>query len=69
MFQGTDRDLTPTELQVAELAAAGKSNPDIAAALFMSRKTVESNLSRVYSKLSIGTRAELRGALEGRSEK
>jgi DNA-binding CsgD family transcriptional regulator/tetratricopeptide (TPR) repeat protein len=66
MFQGTDRDLTPTELQVAELAAAGKSNPDIAATLFMSRKTVESNLSRVYSKLSIGTRAELRGALEGR---
>jgi DNA-binding CsgD family transcriptional regulator len=69
MFQGTDRDLTPTELQVAELAASGKSNPDIAAALFMSRKTVESNLSRVYSKLSIGTRAELRGALEGRVEK
>jgi DNA-binding CsgD family transcriptional regulator/tetratricopeptide (TPR) repeat protein len=69
MFQGTDRDLTPTELQVAELAAGGKSNPDIAAALFMSRKTVESNLSRVYSKLSIGTRAELRSALDGRGEK
>jgi DNA-binding CsgD family transcriptional regulator/tetratricopeptide (TPR) repeat protein len=69
MFQGTDRDLTPTELQVAELAAAGKSNPDIAATLFMSRKTVESNLSRAYSKLSISTRSELRGALEGRDAK
>jgi DNA-binding CsgD family transcriptional regulator len=66
MFQGTDTDLTPTELQVAELAAAGKSNPDIAAVLFMSRKTVEANLSRIYAKLGIAARAQLRAALDDR---
>lgn len=67
LFQGTDADLTPTELQVAELAAGGKSNPDIAAVLFMSRKTVEANLSRVYSKLGISARGQLRAALDNRN--
>lgn len=52
-------ELTPTERRVAELAAAGSKNREIAAALFMSLKTVEANLSRVYAKLGVRSRAEL----------
>ena len=51
--------LTPSEQRVAELAASGMTNRDIAAALFISPKTVEANLSRIYRKLGIHTRAEL----------
>jgi DNA-binding CsgD family transcriptional regulator len=51
--------LTPSERRVAELAASGMTNRDIAAALFISPKTVEVNLARVYRKLGIRTRAEL----------
>ena len=51
--------LSPTEQRVAELAATGMTNRDIASALFISPKTVESNLSRVYRKLGIRSRAEL----------
>jgi ATP/maltotriose-dependent transcriptional regulator MalT len=54
-----DMNLTPSEQRVAELAASGMTNRDVATALFMSPKTVESNLSRVYRKLGIRTRAEL----------
>ncbi len=52
-------DLTPTEARVATLAAEGKTNREVAKALFMSPKTVEANLSRVYGKLGIRSRAEL----------
>jgi DNA-binding CsgD family transcriptional regulator len=51
--------LTETERRVAELAAAGRSNREIAAELFMSRRTVETNLARAYRKLDISSRAEL----------
>jgi DNA-binding CsgD family transcriptional regulator len=51
--------LTETEHQVAVLVAAGKTNPEVADILFMSRKTVESNLSRIYHKLGIRNRFEL----------
>jgi DNA-binding NarL/FixJ family response regulator len=51
--------LTAAELQVAELAASGMTNRDVAAKLFISSKTVEANLARVYRKLGIGSRAEL----------
>lgn len=51
--------LTPAEHRVAELAVSGMSNKDIAAALFISPKTVEVNLSRIYRKLDIRSRAEL----------
>lgn len=51
--------LTPTERRVAELAARGMSNNDIAAELFIARKTVEVNLSRIYHKLGIHSRIEL----------
>lgn len=51
--------LTPRERQVAENAAAGATNNQIAAALCISPKTVEANLSRAYAKLGISSRAEL----------
>lgn len=54
-----DSDLTPSETSVARHAAAGMTNRDIAAALFISPKTVEHNLSRVYRKLGVRSRAEL----------
>jgi DNA-binding CsgD family transcriptional regulator len=56
--------LTPSEQRVAELAASGRTTRDVAAALFISPKTVESNLARVYRKLGIKSRAEL-GRLMG----
>jgi DNA-binding NarL/FixJ family response regulator len=59
-----DRALTPSEQGVAELAASGMTNKDVAAALFISPKTVEANLARVYRKLGIKSRAEL-GRLVG----
>lgn len=51
--------LTPSEQRVAELAAKGMTNRDVAAELFISPKTVEANLSRIYRKLGIHSRAEL----------
>jgi DNA-binding CsgD family transcriptional regulator/tetratricopeptide (TPR) repeat protein len=51
--------LTPSEQRVAALAASGLTNRQVAAALFISPKTVESNLARVYRKLKIRSRAEL----------
>jgi DNA-binding CsgD family transcriptional regulator len=54
-----DHALTPSERRVAELAASGMTNRDVASALFISPKTVEANLARVYRKLGIKTRAEL----------
>ena len=51
--------LTETEHRVAELAAAGRSNKEIAAELFMGLSTVEAHLSRVYRKLGIRSRASL----------
>jgi DNA-binding CsgD family transcriptional regulator len=55
--------LTPSEERVAELAVSGMTNRDIAAALFISPKTVEVNLSRIYRKLNIHSRIELYRAL------
>jgi DNA-binding CsgD family transcriptional regulator len=58
--------LTPTEERVAELAAAGRSNREIAESLFMSVNTVEANLSRVYHKLRVRSRTELGSRIVGR---
>ena len=58
--------LTPTELRVAELIVAGRTYREAAAELFISPKTVQWNLSKVYSKLGIRSRAELPGRLKGR---
>jgi DNA-binding CsgD family transcriptional regulator len=52
-------ELTETEAQIAKLAAQGLSNPEIAAAVFVSRKTVEANLSKAYRKLGVRSRVEL----------
>ncbi len=51
--------LTPQELQIALQVAEGRTNRDVAAALFLSPKTVEFHLTRVYRKLNIHSRAEL----------
>jgi DNA-binding CsgD family transcriptional regulator len=56
--------LTPSERRVAELAAEGLSNREIAQTLFLTMKTVEGHLSHAYRKLDIGSRRELAGALE-----
>jgi DNA-binding CsgD family transcriptional regulator len=48
---------------VAELAADGLSNPQIAQALFVTRKTVETHLGHVYRKLGVSGRSELPRAL------
>jgi DNA-binding CsgD family transcriptional regulator len=55
--------LTASERRVAELAAQGQSNPRIARALFVTRKTVETHLGHCYAKLAISGRAELSRAL------
>jgi DNA-binding CsgD family transcriptional regulator len=55
--------LTPTERLVADLAAAGRTDREIAQELFMSVKTVGANLSRVYHKLGVRSRTELAATL------
>ena len=56
-------ELTPTERQVAELVVEGLTNQEVAGALFMSVKTVEANLSRIYHKTGVGSRRELQRAM------
>jgi DNA-binding CsgD family transcriptional regulator len=51
--------ITAAEARVAELVAAGRTNREVAGELFMSPKTVEAHLSRIYRKLGIRSRAEL----------
>jgi DNA-binding CsgD family transcriptional regulator len=58
-------DMTETERRVAQLAASGLTNRQVAAQLFLSPKTVEANLARAYRKLGIRTRAELGARLGG----
>lgn len=57
--------LTVSERRVAELGAQGHSNPKIAQALFVTRKTVETHLGHIYAKLGISSRTELARALAG----
>jgi DNA-binding CsgD family transcriptional regulator len=63
-IRGRD-SLTPSELRVAELAAAGRTNRQIAQALFVTQRTVENHLTSTYAKLGITARPELGAALSG----
>jgi DNA-binding CsgD family transcriptional regulator len=64
---GPTEPLTAQELQVAELAAAGLSNKQIAARLYLSHRTVGAHLYRIFPKLGITSRAALRDALSQRA--
>jgi DNA-binding NarL/FixJ family response regulator len=55
----TDDDLTERERSVAELVAEGRSNKQVAAALFLSEGTIENTLTRVYAKLGVRSRTQL----------
>jgi DNA-binding CsgD family transcriptional regulator len=76
VLSGADA-LTASERRVADLAASGMSNPEIAQALFVTLNTVEGHLRHAYQKLSISSREQLPAALspespaaeDGRSEK
>jgi len=62
----TRDELTPQERQIAELACDGLSNPEIGTRLFLSSRTVEWHLQKVFGKLGIHRRRELADALAGR---
>jgi DNA-binding CsgD family transcriptional regulator/tetratricopeptide (TPR) repeat protein len=57
--------LTPSERRVAELAAQGPTNREIAQALFITQRTVEVHLTSIYRKLAINSRSQLAAALAG----
>ena len=59
--------LTPTERRIADLVTEGRTNREVADALFVSVKTVEANLSRVYHKLGVRSRTELTRRLADQS--
>jgi ATP/maltotriose-dependent transcriptional regulator MalT len=61
---GAWAELSPQELQIAQLAADGLSNREIGEQLYLSHRTIESHLYRLFPKLGITSRAQLRDALE-----
>jgi ATP/maltotriose-dependent transcriptional regulator MalT len=61
--QSSSGSLTPQEQEIAELAAAGLTNKQIAARVYLSHRTVGAHLYRVFPKLGVSTRAALRDAL------
>jgi DNA-binding CsgD family transcriptional regulator len=60
---GTHGQLTPQEEQIARLARDGRTSPEIGAQLFLSARTVEWHLGKIFTKLGIGSRRELHAAL------
>jgi DNA-binding CsgD family transcriptional regulator len=66
----TGRDaLTPGELRAVRLAIEGLTNREIAQALFVTAKTVDTHLSHAYAKLNISSRHDLADALDGRPDR
>jgi len=61
--RGGELGLTPTEQRIAELVAKGRSNKEVAGALFVSVRTVEATLSNIYRQLGLESRAELAARL------
>jgi DNA-binding CsgD family transcriptional regulator len=60
-----DEGLTPAEQRVAALVAEGRTNREVAAALFLGERTVETHLTQVYSKLGVRSRTELASKFRG----
>ena len=60
--------LTPQELQIAQMAAEGRTNKEIGEHLYLSHRTVGSHLYRIFPKLGITARSQLRAVLEGRGD-
>jgi DNA-binding CsgD family transcriptional regulator len=58
--------LTPAEQRVADLVAEGRTNAEVASALFLAERTVASHLTHVYAKLGVRSRTELSRALAGK---
>lgn len=62
---GSELELTASELRIAELAGSGLTNKQVAEQAFVSPKTVEANLAKIYRKLGIASRAELGAKMSG----
>jgi DNA-binding CsgD family transcriptional regulator len=65
--RGPSDELTPQELQIAQLAARGLTNREIGQMLYLSHRTISSHLYRIFPKLGISSRSDLASALEPQS--